>query len=103
MDKVLICYAEGRPDGKWEAVCVDYDIAVEGQSIAHVIDELRAAITDYLKYVETLPPKERARFLRRRTPFLAKLKFLYWSFMDLFCNGRRDHLQRHDFTLPCAA
>jgi hypothetical protein len=103
MDKIVICYAEGHPDGKWEAVCLDYDIAVAGRSLDDVISELRKAIAGYMTYAEALPEKDRARFLNRRVPFLARLKFLYWAIMALFFHGNRDHLQRHEFTLPCHA
>lgn len=69
MKDFVICYAEGRPDGKWEAVCVDFDIAVEADSLDAVFTDLGSAIDEYLEYVKTLPENERARMLHRGMPF----------------------------------
>jgi hypothetical protein len=103
MENLVVCYAEGQQNGKWEAVCLDYDIAVQGDSLQGVIDDLRSAIHDYLKFVETLPERQRARMLRRGVPWLARAKFIYWAIMALFFHRDPNRLQRHDFTLPCVA
>ncbi len=44
MARTLRCYAEGRDDS-WEAICLDPDIAVQGESFAEVVDSLNEAIS----------------------------------------------------------
>ena len=43
----LICYAVGQGDD-WQAVCVDLDIAVNGQSFKEACEALVAAIDNYI-------------------------------------------------------
>jgi predicted RNase H-like HicB family nuclease len=102
MNKVVRCYAEGR-DGQWEAVCLEFDIAVQGQSLEEVVQSLRSAIAAYLDYVGGLPEKEQARFLNRRVPWLLRLQF-FWHM--LFAH-RRQSVEgaqlRAGFELPATA
>lgn len=65
--RYLRCYAEGRP-GEWEALCLDFDLAVQGVTLDDVQFKLARAIDEYLAYVDTLPVEERRRFLYRRVP-----------------------------------
>jgi len=67
MSPYLRCYAEGRP-GEWEAFCLDFDLAVQGESLPEVIESLDTAISLYLERVGELPAAEKSRFLRRRAP-----------------------------------
>ena len=69
----LTCYAWGRP-GDWEAICVDFDLAAQGESREEVIRELRDAIETYLEYISELPEKERAGFLNRKAPLVLRLR-----------------------------
>ena len=43
----------------WEAVCVDFDIAVQGHSLEEVQRELRDAVDTFLDYAGDLPVEER--------------------------------------------
>lgn len=71
---VLLCYAEGSGSA-WEAICLDFDIAVQGTSDRDVMNKLEAAIHDYFEYVRGLPQEEQERFLRRRVPMKVMLGF----------------------------
>jgi len=68
------CMAEGR-DSRWWAICLDFDIAVQGESFTEVRDSLHQAIDMYLERVSELPEQERARLLRRRAPWYLRAKF----------------------------
>ena len=57
MSQYLRCYAEGRP-GHWEAFCLDFDLAVQGESLPEVIRVLNTAISLYLERVTKLPAAE---------------------------------------------
>jgi len=69
----LTCYAWGRP-GDWEAICVDFDLAAQGESREEVLSELRDAVETYLEYISELPEKERAGFLNRKAPLGLRLR-----------------------------
>ena len=75
------CYAWGRP-GDWQAICVDFDLAVQGESLEDVRRELADAIETYLEYVAGLPQDEQARFLNRKAPLGLRLRlaFLHRTF-----------------------
>jgi predicted RNase H-like HicB family nuclease len=100
-NRTLHCYAEGR-DGEWEAICLDLDIAVQGQSFEEVCASLRQAISLYLETLADLEPKQRQSLLRRSAPLSVRLKFLAHAVRGLFS----DHdggSQRHQFTMLLAA
>ncbi len=98
---MLRCYAEGR-DGEWDAICLDLDIAVQGDSFEDVFRELDEAVALYLESVAELPDSERARFLRRPAPLSVRLKFLGHVLRSLFRDTGAENA-RHHFTMPCAA
>ena len=58
----LLCYASGHGHD-WEAICLDLDIAVQGQSFDEVFNDLNEAIALYLESVRELPEAERARLM----------------------------------------
>ena len=102
MSQYLRCYAEGRP-GHWEAFCLDFDLAVQGESLPEVIESLNTAISLYLERVTKLPAAEQGRFLRRRAPF-AGLKFLWRALLISFLRrGSRDGKTWAEFIVPCTA
>ena len=98
---MLHCYAEGR-DGGWEAICLDLDIAVQGESFASVYRALDAAIAAYLDTVQDLPEDARARLMKRKAPLTVRLSFLGRAARTLLWGARTD-AQYADFTLPVAA
>ena len=99
--KLLHCYAEGR-EGAWEAICLDYDIAVQGESFEEVASSLREAVELYLESLDDLPPADRERLLQRRAPLSLRLKFLISTAREMLV-GNRDDAEHHPFTIPIAA
>lgn len=86
------CYAHGR-DGDWEAICVDFDIAVQGESFDQVRQILNEAIATYVEDVFAESPETRRRLLKRRSPWHVRLTLaLRVSFYNLF-HGRRGAAQ----------
>lgn len=98
----LRCYAEGRK-GQWEAVCLDFDLAVQGETFEEVHAELVQAIRGYLEYVQTLPERERAQFMRRRAPLAMRVKFLLFAVFSLFNHWWDRGPDRAEFTIACPA
>jgi len=75
----LRCYAWGR-EGDWEAICVDLDIAVQGESFDDVYRSLNVAVRDYIATTTEFSPEVRERLLGRRTPSWLRfwIQFKFW-------------------------
>ena len=102
MKRLLRCYAERR-HGKWEAFCIDFDLAVQGNSFEEVYHSLNRAIADYVERVHELPVRDRDRLLRRRTPLSEQLSFLLSLLRSALRSRGGDDDERHGYTLHCAA
>ena len=98
--RTLHCYAFGR-DGEWEAICLDLDIAVQGESFESVFRSLREAIELYLASLRDLPEADQQRLLHRPAPLPVRLKFL-WQTVSGVMSGQSDRFH-HQFTMPLAA
>lgn len=100
----LICIAKGRGDA-WEAICLDFDIAVSGDSFPAVKDSLYEAISTYIEDAMAERPEIRDRLLSRRTPFLARLSWT-WPFFVAALFGARSKTPAQatvEFAVPCPA
>jgi hypothetical protein len=92
--------AQGR-DGDWEAICLDLDIAVQGESFDEVAGSLHAAIATYYSDARAEEPDARRRLLNRKAPLAVRFGYLarfFWAALTA-----RDDATRHGFTVPCAA
>jgi predicted RNase H-like HicB family nuclease len=99
---ILKVYIEGF-DGQWEALCLDFDIAVQGTTIDAAIASMKEAIAIYLQRVQELPERERAAFLRRRVPWHVQFGFFVHALMI----GARAHSgtngkTRGEVPIPCS-
>ena len=101
MRRVLHCSAFGQGD-RWQAYCLDLDLAVEGRSFSDVEQRLTDAIGSYLEAVMELPENERGALLGRRMPFLVRLQFAIRAFLASI-RDRDDADYQHQFTMPCPA
>ena len=99
----LRCYAEGS-EGHWEAICLDFDLAVQGKSFDDVYHELREMIDSYIDTVSEYPEADRRRLLSRKAPLILRLKFTLLYVMA-FLFGSRSDKERHNYTAlaACAA
>ncbi|MET7247394.1 hypothetical protein ABZT49_28990 [Methylobacterium sp. EM32] len=98
-DLRLLCFAKGRP-GRWEAICVDLDIAVQGETQQEVLTLMQTSIANYLEAVNAEEPAVRALLLRRRAPWHVRaglvIGFLWHA---LTRRDRGDY--RASYELPC--
>ena len=101
MSKTIHCYAVGA-DGEWEAICLDLDIAVQGDSFPEVFESLNKAVALYLKTVMTLPEPKRDRLLTRAAPLSVRLSFFAHALRSLLSRREPDRYH-HQFTMPLAA
>lgn len=67
MERRLYCIASGR-DHQWEAFCLDFDLAVQGQSYEEVRHSLHRAILHYVHEAIEQPEPARTALLKRRAP-----------------------------------
>ncbi len=56
-------------DSNWGAICTNFDIAVQADSIEEVQSLLQYAVFEYLEGLDELPKDDKKRLLNRRTPF----------------------------------
>jgi hypothetical protein len=75
MQHELICFARGTP-GEWEGVCLNFDIAVQGESFEGVRRTLEEAIALYVESAMKEDEATRERLLNRAAPLS---EYLRWS------------------------
>lgn len=100
MAAILRCVAYGR-DGRWQAICVDLDIVVQGLSFEEVRQSLEKSIEMYLQRVSELPKEEQAHFLSRRAPWYVRAKLAWIGVLSILYRSRDGG--RHDFTVSGGA
>ena len=103
MNQKLLCYAYGR-DNSWEAICVDFDLAVQGKSFNDVQDKLSKMAKSYLEDAMKEDPETAQRLLSRRVPLLTRTKLavlLFWRLMTGANSGKGNYYAGYD--MPCPA
>ena len=102
MPRVVRCYAEGHA-GEWEAICLDLDVAVQGESFEEVFHSLNDAMALYFEAVGDLTEDERARFVERPAPWSVRFRFALHVLRSLFTDRDGTDDSRHHYTIPCTA
>ena len=100
-DRVLRCYARGRAD-RWEAMCIDLDIAVEAGSRTEVARALEEAVEAYVRAALQEEPKEARRLMSRRAPWWVRMRIIWDAFLHLGLR-RQDEYRHAGFDLMCHA
>jgi hypothetical protein len=59
----------------WEGVCLNLDIAVQGESLDETKALLFEMIGDYLSLASAVPFSEQARMLSRKAPFFVRARY----------------------------
>lgn len=91
----LLCFARGNDAQGWEAVCVDFDLAVEAPTFDAARSELGAAIRDYVTAAHDESPENCRRLLARRAPLGT---VLIWMLRVIWTAIRHGSLRRNDDT-----
>jgi hypothetical protein len=91
----LLCFAEGEAD-RWQAICVDLDVAVQGTSFGEVSGALELAIAEYLRAAAAEDEPTRRRLLARRAPLLVRLLYAM-RFVKQFLFGRNSERSYHGY------
>ena len=61
----------------WEAICVDFDIAVSGTSLAEVESSLATGVELYLEEAADAAPAQRRYLLDRRSPWFVRARLAF--------------------------
>jgi predicted RNase H-like HicB family nuclease len=103
--KSLVYVASGRP-GDWEAICLDLNIAVQGESLQEVQAAMEDAITTYVHAAMEESPETRDALLNRRVPFSVEAKYLFrliWTVLLSRRRGGPDDRAEAMIRMPCPA
>ncbi|MBV9549794.1 MAG: hypothetical protein JO256_09000 [Alphaproteobacteria bacterium] len=101
-DAVLVCVARGHA-GHWQALCLDFDLAVQGISLPEVKDRLEQAITDYVAAALQEKEPARSQLLGRRAPFWVRLVWAFRFFMGTTFGKNRTSDSTVGFPVLCHA
>jgi hypothetical protein len=99
----FFCVAHGSSRG-WEALCLDFDISVQG----HTFEEVRCGLEDAVRtYVEDALKEDephRSRLLNRRPPLGIRLLWAARIFLTMaFARRGRDRTSTVEFPVSCPA
>jgi hypothetical protein len=86
MSSELLCVARGGAD-RWEALCLDLDLAVQGRSFDEVRSLLEEALRTYMEDARAEAEPSRSRLLARRVPLRVRLLWA-WRFFKAALYGR---------------
>lgn len=95
MEIEVRCYAYGAGND-WQAICVDLDIAVDGDSLREARNSLVSCIELYLERIAELPEEEQKQYLARKSPWLVRSKLAYKAWLSNIMS--RSAFQ--EFTIP---
>ena len=83
MKNLIRIHAEGQ-DKLWKVVCLDFDVAVRGDSFQDALESLDIAMSEYVQYIRRLPEDEQSALLGRKAPFALLIKFAWLVFQAIF-------------------
>lgn len=84
------CYAYGRGT-EWQAICIDFDIALHGSSLEEAKRSLGVGIGLFLESVADLPAGDRRRLLRRKSPWRVR----FWLVSGALLSRWVGHVRRN--------
>ena len=100
MERTVLCFAHGR-EGAWEAICLDYDIAVAGRSFEEVKALLDHAIATYVEDAMNEDERTRRALLNRRAPFHVRARHIARFLSAALRHRSRDRETQVGFSVPC--
>ena len=100
MTRKFLCSAEGC-ENRWQAICIDLDIAVQGKSLAEVQAVLSEAIDLYVEAANAENGRQRERLLNRKSPFGVRLSIACRSFANYVFGSSSSDMLQASFEVPC--
>jgi len=90
MQSQILCVAHPSAAGGWEALCLDFDIAVQAATFDEAKDTLQYAVATYVEDAMKEEEPDKSRLLNRRAPLWVRLMWGWRLFLDAVRDGR-DH------------
>ena len=102
MKRTITCFAHGNRDS-WDAICIDFDIAVQGESFDEVRQLLGDAVATYVTSAMAEQPEDRDRLLNRRAPLRVRAKLAFGFLWHVLRHKNPGDDQSAGFSMPCPA
>lgn len=102
MTKYLYCVAHNHGD-QWEAICLDFDLAVQSRSFDEAQAQLQEAIRSYVEDASAQPEPTRSQLLHRRAPLRARIAWLWPLVARAIFDRNRDDDSTVGFPVACPA
>jgi hypothetical protein len=97
------CVAHGH-GSQWEGLCLDLDIAVQGQSLEQVKTSLESMIASYIEDAGHEDEATRNKLLGRRAPLSVRVPWaLRLFFRSILSNRNRGSDETVGFPVSCPA
>lgn len=96
----LRCFLRGRAD-HWEGICIDLDIAVQGNSVEGVQTALREAISTYFEDLQKEQPHDARRLMRRKAPLWFRMQIIANFMLHLIFGARKSDELNAEFRIAC--
>ncbi len=99
-DLVVRCYAETH-ENQWQAICIDLNLAAQGDSFEDAREKLTEQILDYLEDALVGEDKEFAgHLLNRPAPLEYRLKYHWHHARKHINHGMHKALRAFELSLP---
>lgn len=98
-------YAERLPDGQWQAICVTFNLAAQGDSLPEVRRKLQAMVEDYIHDATEGEDQAHCEYLlNRRAPLYFWAKYVRALLLSRFYRRRKrkPFAQHFPYTAPQA-
>ena len=86
----ILCVAHPSVAGGWEALCLDFDIAVQAATFDEAKGILKDAIATYIEDAMKEDEPHKSRLLKRRAPLWVRLMWGWRFFVDTVRDRRDD-------------
>jgi hypothetical protein len=97
------CYARREAPGAWVALCLDFDLAAQGETFEEARNHLDGMITEYVADALTGPDRDHAAsLLNRRAPWRYWLHYYLLGLVQLVRGRTPASRQLFQETLPLA-
>ena len=84
------CYAKQESPGIWVALCLNFDLAAQGESFDDVRYRLDTMVNEYVAEALTGPDSDHAEyFLNRRAPLTCWVRYYWYRLVRRLQNGPR--------------
>lgn len=100
IELLVRCYAQYN-EGQWQAFCLNFDLAAQGETFDETRAKLEAMIKDYV--FDALVGEDKAfaqQFLSRKAPLLHWVKYYYYAILSWLTHAQNTAYRLFSEPLP---